>query len=207
MKVLRAGHLVFLAVLVEGGMAVTAFFLAEVLRLPLLLDAQVRPVDLLWGLAAAVPWLCLFRVMLGTRLPGLARIREVLEAHLLPLVAPARVAELFFVALLAGLGEEFLFRGVLQASLAPRLGTAGALVAASLLFGLCHPLTPLYFVLASLIGAYLGGLWLLTGSLVAPIVCHAAYDFAALVLFVKFARDEGREKKRQTDDTPPTIVT
>jgi membrane protease YdiL (CAAX protease family) len=48
------------------------------------------------------------------------------------------------------------------------------------LFGLLHPITPTYAVLAALMGAYLGGVWLASGNLLVPIVAHALYDFIAL---------------------------
>ena len=58
------------------------------------------------------------------------------------------------------------------------------------MFGLVHAITPTYFVLASLAGAYLGGVYALTGDIAAPIVAHAVYDFVVLLVLV---RDEGGE--------------
>jgi hypothetical protein len=55
-----------------------------------------------------------------------------------------------------------------------------ALVVASAAFGLAHFITPAYAILAGLAGLYLGGLFLLQGSLTAPIVAHAVYDLVAL---------------------------
>ena len=118
-----------------------------------------------------------------------SRLRRVVERLLVPLFQHLSVAELAIISILAGLGEEMLFRGVLQAALAGWLeGTVGVLVglaAASVLFGFAHAITPAYFVLAMLIGAYLGGLWLWTGNLLAPIVAHAGYDFIALWYLAK----------------------
>jgi membrane protease YdiL (CAAX protease family) len=48
-------------------------------------------------------------------------------------------------------------------------------------FGLAHPISTTYAVLASLIGIYLGFLFVATDNLLVPIVTHAAYDFLALV--------------------------
>jgi membrane protease YdiL (CAAX protease family) len=58
------------------------------------------------------------------------------------------------------------------------------LLLASLLFGLLHPLTVMYFVLASLVGVYLGCWQLATDNLLVVIVAHALYDFVALVYLV-----------------------
>ena len=63
-----------------------------------------------------------------------------------------------------------------------------ALVLASGLFGACHLLTWTYAILAALIGAYLGLLWIWTGNLLTPMITHAVYDFAALVYFLRFYR-------------------
>jgi len=54
------------------------------------------------------------------------------------------------------------------------------LLVASLLFGVVHWLTGLYALLAGMVGLYLGGLYLLTGNLLVPIVVHALYDIVAL---------------------------
>ena len=60
------------------------------------------------------------------------------------------------------------------------------LVAAAILFGLLHPLTPTYAVLAALIGLYLGWLRMATGNLFVPITTHAIYDFLVLAYLVKW---------------------
>ena len=59
------------------------------------------------------------------------------------------------------------------------------LLAAALLFGLLHSITPAYAILAGLVGLYLGGLWLACGNLLTPIVAHGTYDFLALVYLVR----------------------
>jgi uncharacterized protein len=39
--------------------------------------------------------------------------------------------------------------------------------------------------MAALMGAYLGWLWLLTGNLLTPIIAHAVYDLAALLVLTR----------------------
>jgi hypothetical protein len=56
-----------------------------------------------------------------------------------------------------------------------------AVLLVSALFGAFH-------LLAALIGAYLGLLWIWTGNLLTPMITHAVYDFAALVYFFRFRR-------------------
>jgi len=93
------------------------------------------------------------------------------------------------VALAAGVGEELLFRGLVQSGLSRLLtdwpGQIVAVAAASVLFGLCHWLNATYAVLAMLAGAYFGLILLLTGNILAPITAHAAYDFLALVYLIR----------------------
>jgi membrane protease YdiL (CAAX protease family) len=98
--------------------------------------------------------------------------------------------ELALLAVLAGFAEEIFFRGVVQVGLARVLPEGGALVVASAAFGLAHFITPTYALLAGLAGLYLGGLFLLQGSLTAPIVAHAVYDVVALNYVVRLYRGQ-----------------
>jgi membrane protease YdiL (CAAX protease family) len=53
------------------------------------------------------------------------------------------------------------------------------------LFGALHALTPTYAILATLAGAYLGSVWLITGNLLVVIIAHGFYDFIALVYLLR----------------------
>ena len=46
-------------------------------------------------------------------------------------------------------------------------------------------MTKTYALIATLIGAYLGILWIAIGNLLAPIATHAVYDFVALAYFLR----------------------
>jgi uncharacterized protein len=81
----------------------------------------------------------------------------------------------------AGVGEEMLFRGVLQFELGRRFGSVTAVTVASVIFGALHAVTPMYAFLASLAGIYFGWLYLMSGNLAVPIITHAVYDFGALL--------------------------
>nr|WP_239056945.1 CPBP family intramembrane glutamic endopeptidase [Wenzhouxiangella limi] len=84
------------------------------------------------------------------------------------------------VALLAGVGEELLFRGVIQGGLDGVIGPWPALALASLLFGAMHALSRAYFVLATVMGLYMGLVYLWTGNLLIPILIHFLYDWVVL---------------------------
>lgn len=144
------------------------------------------------GAIACLPLLLFLVVSVWYPIWPFADLARVVDELLVPLFRECRVIDLAVISLLAGLGEEMLFRGVLQ-ELTSRLmadpaGVWVGLAAASLLFGLAHAITPSYVLLASLMGLYLGWLWIATGNLWVPITAHALYDFLALVYMVKLRR-------------------
>jgi membrane protease YdiL (CAAX protease family) len=115
----------------------------------------------------------------------MVRLMEAVEDRVAPLFAGASAGHLAAVALLAGLGEEALFRGVVQEALAGPLPGWAALLLASLIFGALHWVTATYATLAAIVGGYLGLLYLITGNLLAPIVTHVLYDLVALSVLVR----------------------
>lgn len=88
------------------------------------------------------------------------------------------------LALSAGLFEELLFRLGLPALLFGILGLGPlAFVIAALLFGMLHLYQgPLGILFAALLGLAFAALYVLTGSIAAPIVVHALVDLRTLVL-------------------------
>jgi membrane protease YdiL (CAAX protease family) len=141
------------------------------------------------GALATLPFLLLFHLTWRSPAPMLRKIREELERMLPQLFADASTTGLAVVSLAAGVGEEVLFRGFLQAWFEARLGAIGGLLAASVLFGAAHPITAGYVVIAAFMGAYLGGLWQWTGNLLAPIVTHALYDLTVLWILLRRGRE------------------
>jgi membrane protease YdiL (CAAX protease family) len=90
----------------------------------------------------------------------------------------------------AGLGEEMLFRGVVQTAFVNQIGIAPALAIgiAAIVFGLMHFVTLTYVVLAAAAGFYLGWLYHLSGQLVLPILVHGLYDSLAFIYLVRRAQ-------------------
>jgi uncharacterized protein len=84
------------------------------------------------------------------------------------------------LGLAAGIGEEWVFRGVFQYELTTRLGPPVALLLSSIVFGLLHAVTPLYAFLATLASLYFGGLFWSFDNLAVPMACHTVYDILAL---------------------------
>jgi hypothetical protein len=137
------------------------------------------------GAAGALPMLALLFWCLRSTWGPMRRLVALVEERLGPYLANASAGGIVLLALLAGVGEELLFRGVIQVWLVERVSLWLAVAAASLLFGVGHWLSASYAVLASLIGAYLGVLFLLSGNLLAPMVAHAAYDLVALFVLTR----------------------
>lgn len=145
--------------------------------------------DLGWGVAATIPMLAAFWICIKTPWRPLENITHALDETLIPMLRQSSLIDLAAISLLAGLGEELLFRGFLQQIVGDWFGgPAGVwvgLAVASLAFGLLHAVTPTYAVLATLIGLYLGWLWIATGNLLSPITAHAVYDFIAVLYFIR----------------------
>jgi membrane protease YdiL (CAAX protease family) len=105
-------------------------------------------------------------------------VLSILGGSFLPVVGLATATGL---GVAAGIGEEMLFRGVLQYELLDRIGNNVVAVGlSSVIFGALHAVTPLYAGLATLASVYFGWLYLVSGNLVVPIVTHAVYDIFAL---------------------------
>jgi uncharacterized protein len=174
--------------LFELALLALAAVAAWLFHLPLLEIHRLDPGILIIGSISAMPPCLFFLRAIRSRTPALAPHRRLLEHWLRPLFSGWSLPQLFLISVAAGVSEEALFRGIIQGGLAERLGIHPALILASLAFGAAHFLTWTYAVFASLMGVYLGLLWILTGSLLAPIVTHALYDFIALVYLLRLHR-------------------
>lgn len=177
--------LVLLAILFEGGLGVVACLVGWWLDIPLwqMIHWQIEAV--LWGIAGCLPMLLGFWACLRWPLGPLKPIKEFSERIIRPLFRPCTLADLALISLVAGFGEEMFFRGVVQTLLGSLLDTWVAVLLASVVFGLMHPFSTAYVVLASVVGVYLGWLFILTDNLLVVILIHGLYDFVALVYFAR----------------------
>jgi membrane protease YdiL (CAAX protease family) len=177
--------IIIFAVFFEGGLAPLSLALGWLLGRPPLDRFAWSARDALYGVAAVIPLVLMFLAMLRWPIGPLRRVKRFLEVDVVPLLERSSWAEIALVAVAAGVGEEMLFRGVVQPWLGSRIGTAGGLCIAALLFGLLHPISVVYMVIAALLGLYLGALWLLGGNLLMVIVTHALFDFIALAYLIR----------------------
>jgi membrane protease YdiL (CAAX protease family) len=171
-------------VLFEAALAPAALLLGWRLGVHPLADFAWDPNAVLAGVLAALPMLALLLVTLRWPVGPFARIKANFNRDIAPALEGCEWPDLALISVTAGVGEEMLFRGVIQAALSRLLGPVAGLVAASALFGLLHPISPAYIVLAGLLGGYLGVVWLVSGNLLTAIVAHAVYDFVALLILL-----------------------
>lgn len=137
------------------------------------------------GLAAALPLFLFFHRLMTTPRGVFVPVRRFLEQTLRPVMRGWSLSQLACLALLAGVGEELLFRGAIQGWVSEKAGEAIGLLLASALFGLAHSVNRTYAITAGVMGGYLGLLAQVSGSLVCPMVTHALYDFLALVWLLR----------------------
>jgi membrane protease YdiL (CAAX protease family) len=179
------GRLIVLGVLFEGSLAPLAALLGWLLGQPALAGFAWRAEDAGIGVLATLPMLGLFLIGQTWPVGPFRAIKRFFDEEARPVLAGCNWSDLALVSLAAGVGEEMLFRGVFQGALSHWLGDAPGWVAASLLFGLLHPISPSYIALAAVMGAYLGGVWRYNGNLLTVMVAHAVYDFVALWLLLR----------------------
>lgn len=94
----------------------------------------------------------------------------------------AGVAPMLLLAIVAGVGEELLFRGVVFRVLEDSAGTAGALIVSAALFGLMHAANPGATALSTIAialeaGVMLAAAYAWSRSLWLPIGIHIAWNF------------------------------
>ncbi len=187
------------AVLFELALGVLALVLGWLLgpdaraMIPELSTEDMWPVvsGIIYGCLAAIPVLGVIEIVRRIPCEPVRELERLSDDGMFKTLLSLSPFELILISICAGVGEELLFRGWLLYWLAgfengsgspTQLEFAVALVASSIAFGLVHPITKLYVVLATLMGVYFGLLVLWTGNLLIPIAAHAAYDAAQLII-------------------------
>ena len=178
--------IVALALATEGALVLSAWGLARLLKVDVAWGYPERDV-FIGAIAALILALVNHTVLL--RLPSswiVNGVRAVYHELLLPVFGKLDATSIVVVGVAAGIGEEWLFRGVLQ----PAVGW----IAASVAFGLAHVggrLMVPFGVWASAMGAALGSLAILTDGITAPVVAHGLYDMLALAYIRRAALERG----------------
>jgi len=122
-------------------------------------------------------------ILASAELTARTQMGQTLARILAEAIGPLRLRDCLVLAASSGIAEEALFRGALQ----PQVGLGWA----SVLFALAHlvPRRELLpwsaFALAA--GLLLGGLYAVTGNLVAPVVAHVAVNAVNLRRLTRLA--------------------
>ena len=153
--------------------------------LPLSWSATVLPVGIGLGLAITAASLLVYRFWAAYRRSADFYLEFVLK----PLVLP----DIIWIALLPGLSEELLFRGVMLPALG--LNITGVVVS-SLCFGILHLSGAeqwAYAVWATAVGLLLGYSAVATGNLLVPIVAHVFINLVSSCFWKLASSSRGAE--------------
>jgi membrane protease YdiL (CAAX protease family) len=93
------------------------------------------------------------------------------------------------ICVLGPVGEEIIFRGIVQRVLARNMGEILALVLAGTFFGVIH-LTPQLLLSMIAFGIFLGYLYFVTSNLMYPILAHCALNTVSYIQLILLPKDE-----------------
>jgi uncharacterized protein len=199
-----------LAVIFEGSLVLVALALGWIFRIDVLSGLQPGVISAAIGLSGAIPPFALLLLAERLRIAALERIKKILLETLGPWLLACRWYDVIVLAVIAGIGEEFLFRGALQPlferwTVSSGWGGACGLILSNLIFGLLHFITPTYAILAGLMGLYFGLLLDVTEprSLLAPILAHGLYDYLAFLVLIRSAKAARSLANATEADGPP----
>ncbi|WKJ90673.1 CPBP family intramembrane metalloprotease [Methylomonas montana] len=171
----------------EGSLALVALALGWLANVYPFENLYFSEDGLAGGLLATLPLVLLFFAMQQLSYPPIQKIRDLLLETLGAGLAFRHWTDILVLAGIAGFAEEALFRGFLQPWLENHWGALVGLLLSNVLFALVHAVTPLYTLLAMLMGLYMGVMLDYGGerNLLVPMVIHAVYDFVAFVVILR----------------------
>lgn len=145
---------------------------------------------IIFGVLGTIPLFVLFFALELINLDSIRKIRSLLIETLGQGLSPCHWTDLFLLAAIAGFSEELLFRGLIQPWLESSWGMAAGLIGSNIIFGLVHAVTPLYALLAAIVGIYLGLAMDYGGTrnLLTPMLIHSLYDFFAFMMIMRSFR-------------------
>lgn len=173
------------ALVFQGGIGVVGLLAIWLFGIPVQWAGLGGFEVVLYGAVGAVG--TYLSLILVTRIPGL--LTDNLEQQMRGLHSFARSFSwtvLVALSVLAGVGEELLFRGAVQGWLVQHTGPWTAVIASSVLFGLVHYVSFTYFLVATGLGLVLGAAYHLSASLGMVMLWHALYDVVALYCLLRF---------------------
>ena len=192
---LDRNQIMFMTIAVEAGMGAAALGIGYYFDIPFAKSIHLTPPD--WfalGIGAIAAIVGALMALVAQRLPFAftKRLKEDSVRVVSNLLGQCTRPDLVGIAMLAGVGEELLFRGLLQQGLLlavpDNLVNAGPWIVTgivAILFGMLHSISIPYIVVATFASVGLSALFITTGDLLACIVCHGLYDLVLLLVLVK----------------------
>jgi hypothetical protein len=174
----------------EASLVLVAVFLGWFADIDPFENIYFSEAAIVYGVIGTIPLFLMFLALEQMQGKSVVNIRKLLLNTLGPGLHRYHWTDLFILAAIAGISEELLFRGVIQPWIEGSWGITAGLIGSNIVFGLVHAVTPLYAVLAALVGIYLG-LSLDYGgdrNLLIPIIIHGLYDFLAFVALMRVYR-------------------
>ena len=184
-ETLGRGRLMLIGIALEGAFIAVAWIGALLTGVRFWQAISFNVTGLAWGAALTLPMIACTFVIARNSGRLFSQMRADFE-RVVSLFKDCTVADLFWISLAAGVGEEVLFRGFIQTYLGELTQPYFALVITSIVFGALHAVSVSYFIFATIVGLYLGGLFLWSDNLLIPIAAHFLYDFVALSLGTRF---------------------
>ncbi len=175
---------------IEAGLVLVALALGWLANINPFENLHFSESAILYGLIGTMPLFVMFLALEYMQIESIVKIKKMLLETLGPGLYQCHWTDVFMLSAIAGLSEELLFRGVIQPWMASSWGYATGLVASNIVFGLVHAVTPLYAVVATLVGVYLSMSMNYGGDheLLIPITIHGFYDFLALQALLRSYR-------------------
>ncbi|MEI6267834.1 MAG: type II CAAX endopeptidase family protein [Methylococcaceae bacterium] len=174
----------------EASLILVAIFLGWVANIDPFEHLYFSETAIAYGVIGTLPLFLMFLSLEKLQGESVVKIRKLLLNTLGPGLHSYHWSDLLILAAIAGIAEELLFRGVIQPWIENSWGITTGLIASNIVFGLVHAVTPLYAVLAALVGIYLGLSLDYSGdrNLLIPVIIHGLYDFLAFVALMRVYR-------------------
>jgi membrane protease YdiL (CAAX protease family) len=174
----------------EASLILVAIFLGWVANIDPFEHIYFSETAITYGVIGTLPLFLMFLALEKLQGESVVKIRKLLLNTLGPGLHSYHWSDLLILAAIAGIAEELLFRGVIQPWIENSWGITTGLIASNIAFGLVHAVTPLYAVLAALVGIYLGLSLDYSGdrNLLIPVIIHGLYDFLAFVALMRVYR-------------------
>lgn len=166
----------------ESALGILAVLLSWWAEIPLRTQLRWEAAGAYRGLAACAAMVVAFLISRHIPWKPLAELGRQMDGLIREIFRTSSWPELAIISAAAGIGEELLFRGVLQPWIGMYSSPLVGLAIASLLFGAVHAMSTTYFIAATLLGVFLGWMTMTYDDLIGPIVAHALYDFVAIML-------------------------